>query len=177
MIVRTLTLAGGLLTAGLTSQAPEFTQQYLQRLAGQVDALSLVARDFDASALASGLGREEALSQMTGTDFLTARQADMRRTFARHARLADHLASLRAATPLERLAMPHRLADTDLARATWSDFKPALPLTTAGAVAGSAGFVAGAALTAALLSLLAGLVRRTRRPAPPQRREPTFTTR
>ena len=177
MTIRTLTLAAGLLTAGLTSQAPEFTQQYLQRLAGQVDALALVARDFDASALAAGLGREEALSQMTGTDFLTSRQADMRRTFARHARLADHLASLRAATPLERLAMPHRLADTELARATWSDFRPALPLTAAGAVAGGTGFLAGAALTAALLKLLAGLLRRRPRTAPPPRREPTFTTR
>ena len=83
-----VTLAGGVAGAATLSQYPEFTQQYLQRLAGQVDALALVARDFDASALEAGFGREAALDQMTGAPFLEARQTDMRATFARHARLA-----------------------------------------------------------------------------------------
>lgn len=172
-MIKAFSLAAGLATGALCSQAPEFTQQYLQRLAGQVDALTTVVMDFDASALASGLGREEALSQMTGTDFLIARQADMRATFARHARLSDNLAALRAATPLARLAMPHRLADTETAAATWADFQPAVPLTTAGAVAGGAGFAGGAILIAALLSLFRLPARRPA-PAPAARREPVL---
>lgn len=40
MIGRVLALAGGLSGAVGLSQFPEFSQQYLQRLAGQVDALN-----------------------------------------------------------------------------------------------------------------------------------------
>jgi len=84
-MIRVMALAGGVAGAATFSQYPEFAQQYTQRLAGQVDALTTVVMDFDTSALAAGLGREAALAEMTGSDFLVARQSDMRRTFARHA--------------------------------------------------------------------------------------------
>ena len=177
-MIRTISLVAGLAGATVASQAPEFTQQYLQRLAGQVDALTVVVMDFDRSALAAGLGREEALSQMTGTAFLTARQSDMRRTFARHARLADHLTTLRAASPLGRLAMPHRLADPATFSATLDDFAPALPLTTAGVAAGGGGFLAGWGLLAALVGILRSAVPGRRPKTAPhtgfERREPGF---
>ena len=64
-----------------------------QRLAGQVDALTEVVADFDYSALDAGLTRTEALDEMTGTPFLDARAADMRRTFARQIILTDQLAT------------------------------------------------------------------------------------
>ena len=169
-MIRTLALVTGLGVAGVTSQAPEFTQQYMQRLAGQVEALAEVARDFDTSALNAGLGREDALAQMTGTPFLDARQADMRRTFARHARLADTLATLRAASPVQRLTMPHRLMDPAVARATWADFAPAVPLTPAGLMAAGGGFVLGWGSALALLAVLARPFRRT-----PARSRPATT--
>ena len=50
MIIKTLTLVGGMFGAATLSQFPEFTQQYMQRLGGQVDALSVVIQDFDPSA-------------------------------------------------------------------------------------------------------------------------------
>jgi len=160
--------------ACVTSQAPEFTQQYQQRLAGQVDALTTVVKDFDASALEAGLGREDALSQMVGTPFLEARQTDMRRTFARHANLADHLIALRAATPLARLAMPHRLADGETFAATWADYAPAVPLTLAGAVAATFGGFLGWLLGLSALSICALPFRRKShaKPTVPARREP-----
>ncbi len=154
-MVRLFALAGGLGGALACSQVPEFSQQYLQRLAGQVDALTVVALDFDASAFAAGLGREEALQQLSGTDFLDARQGDMRATFARHAALSHHLDVLRAAGPFERLAMPHRFADPATLQATWGDFGPAMPLTLAGAVTAATGFLVGWA--AVLGALVAGL--------------------
>ena len=176
-MIKAISLAAGLATGALCSQAPEFTQQYLQRLGGQVDALTSVVMDFDASALASGLGREQALSEMTGTDFLIARQADMRATFARHTRLSQNLTALRDATPLARLAMPHRLMDRETATAAWADFQPAVPLTAAGFAAGGAGFLAGGALIGGLLALLGAPIRRrdTRQTAQsPARREPVL---
>ncbi len=180
--MRILALAGAVAGAAALSQYPAFSQQYLQRLAGQVDALTVVVMDFDASALDAGLGREAALAQMTGTPFLTARQTDMRRTFARHAMLADHLANLRAATPMQRIAMPHRMADPATLSATWADFEPALPLSAPGAVTATAGFVGGWALIAAALALITAPFRRRSTPArragsAAQRLEPVLAAR
>ena len=73
MIVRAITLAGGLAVGAGTSQFPEFSQQYAQRLGCAVDALSEVVADFDTSAAAEGLSRSEALVQMTGADFIERR--------------------------------------------------------------------------------------------------------
>lgn len=152
--MRWLALAGGLAGAAGFSQYPEFSQQYIQRLAGQVDALALVVADFDESASANGLTRDAALNELQGTDFLVARRADMQSAFARHQRLSDNLTFLRLATPMERIAMPHRLADPDTLEATWGDFRPAMPLTAEGAVASAVGFGAGWGAVTLLLSIL-----------------------
>ena len=143
MITRALALAGGVAGAAALSQYPEFSQQYVQRLAGQVEALTLVAADFDASAARSGLTRQAALEQMGGTAFLEDRRADMERSFLRLERLSADQAMLATASPVERIFMPQRLRDTDLLAGTWADFKPAVPLTTAGAVAAGLGFGLG----------------------------------
>lgn len=176
-MIRIIALVAGVCGACVTSQAPEFSQQYQQRLAGQVDALTSVVMDFDASALAAGLGREQALAEMTGTTFLASRQSDMRRTFARHAVLADNLAALRAATPIQRLAMPQRFADAQTLTATWGDFAPAVPLSIAGAVAGGFGFIAGWLAGLSLMSLCVWplrAIRRRKTAPPPERREPSL---
>lgn len=174
-MIRIIALVAGIGGACVTSQAPEFTQQYQQRLAGQVDALTSVVIDFDASALAAGLGREEALREMDGAPFLVARQADMRRTFARHAVLSETLSVLRTATPLQRLAMPMRYADGPTFSATWADFAPAVPLSIVGGVSALVGGLIGWLAGFSLLSLCAWPFRAIKRQtpiAPVVRREP-----
>ncbi|NRB05388.1 MAG: DUF2937 family protein, partial [Rhodobacteraceae bacterium] len=47
MLGRAIALAGGLAGGLSLSQFPEFSQQYLQRLGGAVDALAVVVTDFD----------------------------------------------------------------------------------------------------------------------------------
>lgn len=180
MILRALALCGGLAGAAGVSQYPEFAQQYLQRLAGQVDALDAVVADFESSAFRAGLTRGQALAELTGTPFLADRQADMRRTFRRHAVLTDNLAALRAASPLGRILMPQRIADPATFAATWSDFRPAMPLTVAGIVSGGLGFILGWAALRMLLGLILMPVRgrRPRRQGPAanrRRAEPGFT--
>jgi len=162
-MLRILTMAGGLAGAAALSQYPEYSQQYVQRMAGQLDALSLVVEDFDASALNAGLTRGEALAQMQGSDFLEARQSDMQRAFARHARLSADFAALQAADEMQRMLMPHRMADLETAQGTWADFKPAVPLTVSGAVSAGAGYLGGYGLVAAILALMAWPFRRQRR--------------
>lgn len=160
MFGRVLALVGGLSGAAGLSQYPEFSQQYIQRLGGQVDALTLVVQEFDRSAQASGLTRATALEEMQGTPFLTARRADMQRAFVRQERLSNNLTFLRLATPIERIMMPHRIADPETFSATWADFRPALPLTLAGGVAAGLGLLGGWGALTLLLSLLLWPLRR-----------------
>ncbi len=157
-----ITLLGAAAGAAGLSQFPEFSQQYLQRLAGQVDALNVVVADFDRSAAKNGLTRDEAVAQMTGTAFLDDRQSDLRRTFLRQAVLSDNLAQLRAAAPIERMTMPQRLADPETLAATWGDFRPAVPVTVDGAMAAGVGGVAGWGVASLALGLILWPFRRRR---------------
>jgi len=159
-VIRLAALAGGLAGGVALSQFPEFSQQYLQRLGGQVDALAAVTQSFDASATKAGVTREAALTSMEGNDFLGFHQADMRATFTRFDRLSSDLTMLREAGPVERLFLPQRFDDAELLKATWEDFQPAVPATTAGLTTGAVGFAAGWAAIGGFLSLLARRFRR-----------------
>ncbi|APX10997.1 DUF2937 family protein [Tateyamaria omphalii] len=154
MILRVLVLAGGLLGGATASQFPEFAQQYQQRLGGAVDALAEVVADFDTSARAAGLSRDAALAQMQGTEFLDRRRADMTRTFDRYDRLRADLAALQDAGPFMRAYHAARSTDGEVANAALTAFKPALPLTFAGAAFAGAGFLAGLLAMSATLKLL-----------------------
>ena len=163
MILRALTLAGGLLGGALASQFPEYSQQYIQRLGGAVDALGEVVADFDASAAAEGLSREAALTQMTGTAFVERRQADMRRAFARHAQLSDDLAVLQSAGPFMRAYRAHRMTDRDVAQATYAAFVPAVPLSPTGAVFATGGMLLGMGSVRLVAGLFLWPIKRLRR--------------
>jgi len=162
MIARAVTLAGGLTAAATASQFPEFSQQYVQRLGGAVDALEQVVADFDSSAATAGLSREDALNQLTGTAFLDRRRVDMQRSFERHSNLSEDLKQMQSAGPFMRAYHAAGL-DTEVARAAWGAFKPAIPLTFAGLTFAAAGLVAGllgiSALIALLRIVIAGLFR------------------
>ncbi len=153
-MLQKLILIASLATGVAGSQFPEFSQQYLQRLGGQYDALSQIAADFDASATKAGLTRDTALAQIKGSTFQDAHRADMANAFARLDNVTADLALLRAASPLERMAFPHRFRDGQTFAATWADFRPAMPVTLEGGFATGIGFLAGLlglnGLTAAL---------------------------
>ena len=125
------------------SQFPAFSDQYVQRLGGQADALRQVAAEFDASADRAGLTRQAALDQLAGTRFLDSHGQDMGRVFTRLSRIETDLGLLRAASALERIALPHRMRDTETLAATWGDFRPAVPLTASGFWATVIGFLLG----------------------------------
>ncbi|MEL7260595.1 MAG: DUF2937 family protein [Pseudomonadota bacterium] len=154
MILRALMLAGGLMGGAVASQFPEFSQQYTQRLGGAVDALAEVVADFDASARAEGLSRDAALDQMVGTDFIERRQADMRRTFERHAQLTADLNTLQRAGPFMRAYHAHRFTDAEVAKAAFEAYQPALPLSLDGGIFAGAGFLAGMAAIWAILRVI-----------------------
>src|SRR5689334_23295501 len=59
-----LALAAGM----ISSQLPEFAQQYRQRLGGAIDELARILTHFDEDAAHSGYDREAALAVMTRND-------------------------------------------------------------------------------------------------------------
>ena len=160
-MVRPATLGAALLGAATLSQAPEYVQQYRQRLGGEVDALAAVLAQFDADAGRAGLTRAAAMDDFAARGgFPADRARSMAQVAARHDRLAADRAALAAATPLGRLAVPHRWSDPRLAAGTLRDYVPALPLSSAGAVAAGAGALGGWALARGLGALFRRLFAR-----------------
>lgn len=154
MILRVVTLIGGLAVGAGTSQFPEFSQQYIQRLGGAVDALGEVVADFDASAAAERLSRQQALEQMRGTDFIERRRVDMERTFDRHLTLSEDLNVLREAGPFMRAYHAARFRDRDVAGAAWDAFQPAVPISMTGAIFAGFGFLVGLISASGILAVL-----------------------
>lgn len=165
MIIRMVVLIAGLLGGFGAAQFPAYSQQYMQRLGGAVDALGEVVADFDASAAALGLTRKDALGQMQGSVFVERRRLDMERTFARFETLGADLALLREHGPFMRAYHIRHLADRQIALGAWKDFLPALPLDMASLLFGLVGFVTTGLGSAMLLRLLRPARRRRAMPA------------
>lgn len=129
-LVLLLAIAGG--TTG--SQAPEFSQQYLQRLGGAVSELRIVAQAFDRDASADGLDRQAALNRLKQSDdTLTRRRGNsMAETFERYENLAAQYDALQAARPIIRPIEMLRYPDPKIIREAWDIYNPAAPLTRPG---------------------------------------------
>ncbi len=154
MFVRALTLAGGLAGAAGLSQFPEFSQQYIQRLAGKVEELTRFVEEFDADATDVGVSREQALIDLAQGGSIGAERAQtMVTTIARQNRLSTTLDELRGVGPFTRAYHAHAFSDSELARGTLSDFKPALPLSFEGLVFAGVGMLMGLGLFSGLSAL------------------------
>lgn len=162
MLRRLPTLLLVCLGVALFAQAPEFAQQYRQRLGGALDELRAVAADFERDAARARLSRGGALRRMeTSADtFVRDRGTSMGRTLARFDALdAQHRALERAGPWLRPWAMA-RGADPTILRAAARAFEPAVPLTGPGLAWG----LLGGALFGMGGAMAGGLMRRFSRP-------------
>jgi len=135
-------LAGGI----SLSQAPEFAQQYRQRIGGAIEELQRVVDEFDSDASANGMMRSEALAAHAGAQPLFRdRGRSMETTIARLDHLSRQKIEFETASPLEQ---PFMLMEGDrgLLGGVWRDFEPAVPVTLSGLGWGVAGFVLAAVL-------------------------------
>lgn len=148
----------------LFSQAPEFAQQYRQRLAGAIDELTIIIQAFDEQANHAGLDRQAALNvyTMSQESFLRQQGDAMRRSFARYQVLSDQLDDLSAASPILRPLMILREGDQGIVTNVWRDFVPALPVSIAGIVWAGFGMVVGT-VVATVFGALVGLAARFNR--------------
>lgn len=148
LIARTLVFATGAVAALATSQAPEFTQQYRQRLGGALQELRVIVADFDADARRADLTREQALAAYgkSADGFLRDRGMSVARTVRRFESLQDQAERFES---WPAIALPAALigeSDAQLVRGAWQDFRPGIPVTPAGAVWAAFGFLFGIVL-------------------------------
>ncbi|HEY4299675.1 MAG TPA: DUF2937 family protein [Candidatus Didemnitutus sp.] len=144
MTARTLVGAGdGLLDRALCvlgavvfSQAPEFMQQYLQRLGGHLDEARRQLRQFQDTAAQSGLTLDRFITQTnTNSDPAVAKLGGVMSDAVTRVDILDAARSAIQNAPLwERPVVFLRHLDLRIAHATWSDFKPAVPTTAEGLV-------------------------------------------
>jgi len=131
--------------AGITSQFPEFYQQYLQRLGGRLDqALIQEARIYEA-ARSQGLAVEDYLQRFlqSGDPVFQAEGRVIQAALADAEALRGSLMALAEAGPLERPFAIFRHLDHDVLSATFAAFKPALPVTAEGLTYAAIGLLLG----------------------------------
>jgi hypothetical protein len=167
MIRRVVSMfAGGVMAVG-ASQAPEFAQQYAQRLGGAVDELGKVVTQFDADARRNGLSREDGLLKLESSSdrFAADRGAAQRRIVQRFEKLEAQKAAMSAQDVTSRVIAMVRSYDADVGNGAIRDFRPAVPLTLEGLFFGLIGFVAGVVVVG-IAALPMGRRRATPRTAP-----------
>jgi Protein of unknown function (DUF2937) len=152
--------------AVLFSQAPEFMQQYLQRLEGHLDEARLAVDRFKQVAAQSGMTLDQLASAASeNTNAAVGKLGSVvGESLARADALAASDAALRAASPLERPFVFLAHLDWGIARSTFSIYRPAVPTTMEGAVYSGIGIVA--ILCLYHLAVKGPIVRRMRRSAP-----------
>ena len=161
LLSKSVTGISAIVGLAIFSQAPEFAQQYRQRLGGAVAELQTVVEDFDRDAQASSMSRAQALESMQSAaqPFSRDRGKSMARTVDRYEGLSAQRQSMEAADPIVRPIEVLRYPDAQVLDGAWEIFEPALPLNLPGLVYGGAG--------ALVLTLLArtgiGTARRARK--------------
>ena len=145
MLYRRFAAASGLLVALFASQAPEFTQQYRQRLGGALDELQASVARFDRDAAEQGMTRDQGVARLRSNadSLVQGRGSEVEDTVARADRLTRQRDAFRTAGPISQYAILAENFDAGLARRTAGDFQPAAPLTVAGLTAAAIGFLAG----------------------------------
>ena len=148
-LLRRLALAIGLACGLVATQAPEFAQQYRQRLAGAIDELSRIVQQFETEAASQSLTPAEAIARLEANSDELARErgADIDSDMVRLTRLQAELAAFRDAAPLRRLATLARQFDPKTAELAWQDFEPAMPTSFEALVLGGLAAVWGWATT------------------------------
>ncbi len=118
------------------SQGPEFMQQYAQRLGGHLDEARRQLAQFANVAREAGLSLPEYIERTSiNADAAVAKLGGvMKASVERVEELSAATAALSNASVWERPFVFVRHADSEIARAAWAAFKPAVPTTVEGLI-------------------------------------------
>ena len=122
------------LGAILFSQAPEFMQQYLQRLGGHLDEARLQLARFQRVAHDTGISLDQLIHQTSANPEPTVAKLGgvMREVAARVDELTAAQNALQHASIWTRPFVFFRHLDLGIAQGTWSIYQPAVPTTFEG---------------------------------------------
>ena len=149
MFARRLAFAIAVLAGLIGSQAPEFAQQYRQRLGGALGELNRVVSEFDSEVQRLNLSRAEALQRLEDNADPLARERgeDTGKAIERAARLNEQIEAMNLASPLMRLYVVATNFDPEIARSTLDNYEPAEPLSIGALTAGGLAALWGWATT------------------------------
>ncbi|NNU16910.1 DUF2937 family protein [Parvularcula sp. ZS-1/3] len=152
----------GLLGAVGASQAPEFTQQYMQNLTGRVDELIRVVERFDEDAANSDMSRQEALDYCLADERPAGAMSCRGRAddIATYERRRQQLMALQDAGEWQRPIFLARNFDQEVFDSTRETYKPAVPTTMVGGGYALAGFAGLWGVISLILGIITAPFRR-----------------
>ena len=141
--MRTFAFVLAIVPAFLFAQAPEFMQQYFQRIGGAVDELARIVQHFDDDSRGSGYDRASALSLMgkNPEKLIRDQSVRMNETITRLDRLREQQRSLKEGGAFERFATFVTNYDPPLAQRTWDAYAFAIPMSANGFLFAGTGYV------------------------------------
>jgi Protein of unknown function (DUF2937) len=149
MILNRIALFFAFVFGFASTQAPEFWQQYQQRLGGAIDELTTIVNQFDSDAAAQHLSESQAVSRLEANSdpLAQGRGAEMQRIADRLTRLRKAQAAFNSTNVISKwIALAENFDPTIAARA-YEAYQPAVPTTPDGFISGVIGFVLGWILT------------------------------
>jgi hypothetical protein len=148
MIIRRIALFFAMLSGIMTTQMPEYWQQYRQRLEGAIDELNAIVAQFDKDSAAQGLTQAAGIAHLKASadPLAKSRGADMQHLVGRLGRLKQADAAFNDKNLPEKWWVLATTFDPSIAARAYAAYQPAVPTTGEGFVAGLVGFVVGGAL-------------------------------
>ncbi len=132
-----------------STQAPEFWQQYQQRLGGAIDELTSIVSQFDGEATQEHVTEPEAIKRLEANSdpLAQGRGAEMQRIVNRLTRLRKAAAAFNSTNVLSKWIALAENFDPTIAQRAYDAYQPAVPTTSDGFISGLIGFVIGWILT------------------------------
>lgn len=156
MIKNAFIILFGVVCAVLATQAPEFMQQYTQRLGGWLDSYTRTVADLDARAAQYDMTRDAYIAALrTSPDPKVVAEANNIAQYpVFQKRLEEAHTAITGASPWMKGLVFIQNMQRPLLEATYGIYQPAVPSTAEGAAYGAAGFGAGAIALNILMLML-----------------------
>ncbi len=149
MILNRIALFFAFVFGFASTQAPEFWQQYQQRLGGAIDELTTIVSQFDSEAAAQHLSESQAVDRLEAIP-IRWRRAAARKCSASSTGWRGSAGAQPRSTRRTSSRNGSRLAETfdpTIAQRAYEAYQPAVPTTSDGFISGVIGFVIGWILT------------------------------
>ncbi|MGP8232224.1 MAG: DUF2937 family protein [Methylovirgula sp.] len=132
----------------VSTQAPEFWQQYKQRLGGAIDELAAIVTQFDADATAHQLTQAQAIARLESDPdpLAQGRGVEMQHLIDRLAKLRHAASAFDAPNVAAKWVALAETFDPQIAARAYEAYEPAIPTTPDGFISGLIGFVIGGGL-------------------------------